>query len=340
MLLKNNFLPKRAIELFTFFKNNPQKLQEILIPIFKNRNLKIKELTLFKKHWIIKNQWKISASVNLENNVPEKILLEIHDNVFCFKRAIFALTTLAKIIAQPIIFEKINRPKIIVREFVKGDNFYKLISEKKLSLNEILEINKKISIILASLHSLKLSLLPKFLFKKVNKEMEEKTLKKTFKFITPEIKVLRKKFKTNLRVLFKKMNDLDRKNKISLIHSDPNLSHFIINDGDVYLVDSDGYEIGNPAKDLGKFIFDLKYYLRGKYSLDKIESIVNSFLENYLKKKSLVLKPNLKINLNVHQAERAAYIILSKIWGKKTLIKKEVHEIEKLLTVQEKLLNL
>ncbi len=331
---------KKALEIFDLFKNNPQKLQDELILLFKNKNLKIKKICLFKKHWVIKNQWKVSALVNLENNVPEKIILEIHDNIWCFKRVIFALTILSKTIIQPTIFKKIDKPKIIIREFSPGDNFYKIINEKNLSLKKIIKINKKIAAILSYIHSLKLNSLPKFLFKKMNKEMEKKTLQKIFQFLTPEMEIFREKLETNFKIFFKKMSELDGKNMVSLIHSDPNLSHFILRNDNVCLIDFDTLETGNPAKDLGKFIFDLKYYLRKKYSPKKIEGVINSFLKEYFKKKKIILKPNLESNLAVHQAERLAYILLSKIWERKNLTKEELQEIKELLAIQQKLLNL
>lgn len=333
-------MSQKAIEIFDLFKNNPQKLEGKLISIFKNKNLKIKEIKLFKKHWVIKDQWKISALIHLENNLPEKILLEIHDNPYCFKRIIFALVNLRKIVPQPPILKIFRKPKMILREFVKAERLYEMIVEKRVSLRRILKINKKIANLLAALHSYKLSAVPKFLFKEMNKKLEEETLKKTLTFITPEIETLRKRVKTVLSSLFKKMSKIDRENKISLIHSDPNLSHFLLDNKNVYLMDYDSLEVGNPAKDLGKFIFDLKYYLRKKYTLKKIENIINLFLKEYLKQVKFSLKPDLKTNLAIHEAERAAYILLSKVWDKKTLKKKEIREIKKLLIIQERLLNL
>jgi len=88
---------QKAIENFYFLKNNPQKIQNELIKIFKNKNLLIKEIKLLKDKLIINEQYKITALLTLEKNSPDKIILEIHDNDDYFDRNLFALKELKKI---------------------------------------------------------------------------------------------------------------------------------------------------------------------------------------------------------------------------------------------------
>lgn len=329
----------QATNFFESLKENPLQIENQLGKIFKNKNLKIQDVKLLKDKRILDDRHKITVLLKLGNNLPEKIVLEIHDNSDYFQRNVFAQVKLKGLINSPRFFGKILQPKIIVRSYLEGEFFCEPISKKTISLKEISLETKKMAIILADLHNFSLKSLPKFLFKRVNKKIEKAILKKTLEFITPQTEVLRKKIEINLNNLLEKMGDLDEKNRISLIHGDYQPANFIVNGKNTYLTDFDTLEVGNPARDLGRFLYHMKYLMK-KYSLRDVETIENLFLKTYLKNKKLTLKPNLETNINLHKAEMIQYIILGKIWDKKIPEKKEREKMKKLLNEQEKFLNL
>lgn len=333
----------QASNFFTSLGENSLKIQDKLRKLLKNNKLEIKNFKLLKDKLIIDDQHKITVLLNLKNNRPEKVVLEIHDNYDYFKRNIFAQIKLKNLINPPKFLGKFSKPKIIIRNLLEGEFFWELIFKKMISMKEIAETTQKMALALSSLHNMNIKSLPKFLSKELNRKVERKILKRTMEFITPKLKFLRNKIRRNLSNLLAKMDDLDSKNKTSLIHGDYQPANFILKNTKIYLTDFDTMELGNPARDLGRFLYQMEDLMR-EYSFKIVEKIEELFLKAYLDNKKggkkLVLKPDLKTNIDLHKAEMIQYIILGKIWDRKIPEKKEIKKIEQLLKEQEKLLNI
>lgn len=329
----------KAKSFFFVLQKEPSKIEEDLTKIFKNKNLEIKRVKLLKDKLIINEQHKIVALLSLKNNLQEKVILEIHDNSDYFQRNIFALKELGEFksdIGPAKLFGEIQKSKIIVREHLRGDFFSDLIFKKALNLNRIFSLAKEMGSYLAFLHKLKFS--SKFLSKKLNKKIEKIILKRTIEFIKPNIKILAPQIEKNLKNLLKKMEELDERNRICLIHGDYQAASFILCPKKVFLMDFDTLEVGNPARDLGRFLFQISHLMElAGYPRVGVKKTEEIFLKNYFKHRKLNLYPNFEQNINLHKAEMIQYFILGKIWGKKIANKKE---IKNLLDCQTKLLNL
>ncbi len=332
----------KAVNYFKLFEKRPSELEKKLILIFKNKRLKIRKIKLLKKKLIIKNQYKISVLLSLKDNLPQKIALEIHDNDDYFKKNIFALTKLKSKIKPAFFFGKIPAMKIIAREYLEGDFFSDLILKKKVSKKFLFLSIKEISNYLSFLHNLKIKAKPRFLTNRLNEKIEKIILIRTLEFIKPDIEHLRIQIKRNLESLLKKIDLLGEKNRICLIHGDYQVANFILKrKKEIALMDFDTLEMGNPTRDLGRFIFQLSYLMKTSgYNSEEIKKAENLFLKNYLHKKKMKLYPDLKTNINLHKAEMIQYMILGKIWEEKIPSLKEIKGIEKLLNIQSKLLNL
>lgn len=332
---------QKAIETFYFFKNNPQIIKKKLIKIFKNKNILIKEIKLLKDKLIINEQYKITALLTLENNLPDKIILEIHDNDDYLSRNLFALKELKKISGFKIaaLYEFLPEFKTILREYIEGDFLIDIIFGKKINFNQTKEIVEKISQWLADLHNLKIKKSNKFLFKKLNQKIEKIILNRTIEFIKPNIEYLSPLIKKNLRILIKKTEAIEKKNKICLIHGDFQPANFIKKNNLFYFTDFDTMEIGNPLRDLGKFLFQLSYFLEETRSFlpQQINELEKLFITKYLNRRPTFNLKNYQSDLNIYKAQMIQYIILGKIWGERIPIHEE---IKKLLNKQSLLLNL
>ncbi|TSC95457.1 MAG: hypothetical protein Athens101410_516 [Parcubacteria group bacterium Athens1014_10] len=332
---------QKAIEIFYFLKNNPQEIQKELIKIFKNKNLLIKEIKLLKDKLIINEQYKITALLTLEKNLPDKIILEIHDNEDYFDRNLFALKELKKIkkFKIAVLYGFLAKLKIIIREYIKGDFFVDILSKKNLNFNQTKKIIEKFSQWLADLHNLKIKKSNKFLFKKLNQKIEEIILNRTIEFIKPNIESLTPLIKRNLRVLIKKTETIEKKNKACLIHGDFQPANFIKKNNSFYLTDFDTMEIGNPLRDLGRFLFQLDYFLKenGIFSSRQINELENLFIINYFNQRPTFDKNGYQLDLDIYKAQMIQYVILGKIWGERVPVAKKIKQF---LSKQSKLLNL
>lgn len=330
----------KALKISHFFQKNLFKLQENLTSIFNNKKLKVRELRIIKEKLITGNQYKITCLALLKNNFPTKVIFQIHDNDDYFGRNLFALENLnQKEIKVPRLFRIDNELKIIYMEYLEGDFFYDLILRKKLTLKQIYSFVKTAASYLSFLHNFKFKKIPKFLSKKLNRKVEKIILGRTLEFIKPNIEFLRPILKRNLRTLLKKMYYLERINKGCLIHGDYQPANFVLSpDRIIRLMDFDTLEIGNPARDLGRFLAKIILLLKfKKYPQIEIEKVENLFLKSYFDLKKVNFYPNLKSNIDTYKAEMIQYIILSKMWGEQT---PSFREIKKLINYQSKLLNL
>lgn len=330
----------KALEISNFFKKNLPKLEENLNSIFKNRNLKVKEIRTLKEKLIIDKDYKITCLSLLKNNQPSKIIFQIHDNENYFQRNLFALENFnTKDLKTAKIFGINKKWKIIYMEYLEGNFLYDLILKRKLNLKEILEFVEKSARFLSFLHNFKFKKVPKFLSKRLNKKIEKIILNRTLEFIKPNIESLRPISKINLNALFKKMYYLEKINKRCLIHGDYQPANFVLSpERKLRLLDFDTVEMGNPARDLGRFLAQLTQLLKSNdYSEKEIKGVEDLFLETYLKLNKRKFYPDLKTNLNIHKAEMVQYMILDKIWGNKIPSPKEIKE---LLDYQTFLLNL
>lgn len=319
-------------KIFSFIKRCPKEIEGKLKKIFKNKNLKIIEIQPIKEEKII--------ALKLENNIPERIVLESYDNIERFKRTLFALKELRKIINVPAFFGNIGK-KIIIREYFEADPFYFLIKKREIPLPLLLKKVKESAEMLISIHNLKTETLPKFLYNEYGPKIEKKNLLKTSKFFIPQIKHLKKSWENNLKQFLKKEREFKRKNPQVLIHGDFHPANIMVkNNEELLLIDFDLMEIGNPAKDLGKFIAHFKASMEGKYSEKNIQIMINSFLNTYLQKRKLNFYPNFKKNLYLYWAGMNFHIIKSKVLylRLKGANKKIIERIKELLIEQEKLL--
>jgi len=331
----------KATFFFNFYQKNPEYLQQKLKKIFFNKTLKVKDISLLKRKQIVGNQYKITGLLELENIFPEKIVLEIHDNTHYFQRNLYFLSFLKNIAIQSRIepaqlYGFLKMEKTIVREYIEGKFLHNLIEKGELEIDEIKNLVKRISFWLAKLHSLNIKKLPKALTIKLNRKFEKIILWKTKKFLKPNIEILQPTIIRNLKTLLKKMEKLEEKNSISLIHGDHQLANYIYKSGSLKITDFDTLELGNPARDLGRFLFRLGYSMeRGGYRNQKIKKMKELFLTNYQKYKKIDLYPDLKTNIDCYQAEMIQYFILGMIWGENV---PEFKIVEKLLEKQSQFL--
>jgi thiamine kinase-like enzyme len=311
---------------------NYKKIESQLKKIFENKNLKIIKIQPIKGRKLV--------SLKLENNNPERIVLKAYDNKEEFKRNFFALKELRRVINVPKFYGNIGE-RILIQEHFKAEPFYFLIKNKEISFSFLLKEIKKSAEILTLLHNFETKTLPKFLFNKFVSKTEKKNLSETLKNFIPPIKHLKKKWENNFRHFWEKEKELKRKNPLVLIHGDFHPANLMVkNDKELLLIDFDLMEIGNPAKDLGKFIAHLKASMEGKYPEKNIQIAINSFLNTYLQKRKAKFYPNFKENLYLYWAGMNFHIIKSKIFHLKLKgsNKKDIEKIENLLIEQEKLL--
>lgn len=330
-----------ALKTFLFFLFHPHILEKKLKKIFSNKNVRIKHICFLKTKQIFDNQCKVVSLIELENNLPKKAVLEIHDNKHFFHRNLFAYsflenTVLKSKIRIPKLYGVLSLEKVIIREFVEGEFLHILIEKKKLKIKEIKSLVERISFSIARFHGLHIDKLNEFLTLKLNRKIENFVFKKIKKFIKPNIKVLESEIFRNIKILLKKTKGLEEKNSISLIHGDHQPANFILQKDKLFLTDFDTLEVGNPAKDLGMFLFQLEYLMGiGKYKREEIEKIKEFFLRHYQKYKKIDLHPDLKTNINCYQAEMIQYVISGMIWGEST---PKFKDVDALLRKQTKFL--
>lgn len=310
----------KAVETPNFLKNNILKFQDDLISLFGNKNLKIKKIETLKEKLIIGNRYKVTCLAFLKNHSPSKIILQIYDDQYYFNRNLFASQQLSdpeKKVRVPEVFGIDKKLKTIYREYLEGNFVYDLILKRKLTQEEIYSFTKKTAHYLFFLHNFKFKKIPTFLSKRLNRKIEKIILNYTLKFIKPNIKSLKPILERNLNNLFNRMYYLEKINRKCLIHGDYQAANFVLSpEKGISLMDFDTLEMGNPARDLGRFLANITYLLGLKrYSQGVIEKIENLFLKEYLNLKKIEFKPDLKSNINTYKAEMIQYIILSKIWG-------------------------
>lgn len=333
-------MKKTAHQILKSFQENPSLLEEIFVSIFKNHKLKLKEIKVLKEKLIIKKDYKITCLASLKNNYPSRIIFQIHDNQDYFYRNLFALENLkTKTITPPKLYLKDPKRKIIFMEFLEGDFLYDLILKKRLKIQEIEDFIKKAADFLLFLHNFEFKKVPKFFSKRLNKKIEKIILSRTLDFIKPNIRSFEPILRRNLKVLLKRMDYLERINKKCLIHGDYQPANFVLSlRRKIRILDFDTLEMGNPARDLGRFLVQLiqpmeSYHLSEK----KIKKIEELFLKRYLKLSKRKFYPDFITNLNTYKAEMVQYMILGRIWEDKI---PDPKEIENLLNYQSKLLNL
>jgi len=328
-----------ALKIYKILQKKPEFLEKKLKTIFKNPLLKIEKIELLKKKEIAKKEYKISLLVKLANNFPEKIITEIHDNKDYFKRNIFFLQNCKTKFISPAIFYGSFNSRIIFREFLEGEVILDLILKRKISFCEISNFVKKAANFLVFLHNLKPKNDFSFLKKRLNRKIEKIILSKTLRFIKPNIFQLKEIIKRNLKILFKKMKWLEESNEKCLIHGDYQPANFIVSpQNKIKIFDFDTLEFGNPARDLGRFLFHLSYLAKEiKIPKKKVKEWENLFLKEYLGKRKINFFPDFETNLSVFKAEMIQYLILGKIWKEKVT---PYEEINSLLKIQSKLLNL
>jgi thiamine kinase-like enzyme len=329
-----------ALKILNFFKENPSRFEKGLVSVFKNQKLIISDFKVLKEKLIIGSDYKITCLINFKKNIPSKIIFQIYDNKDYFQRNIFALKNLkTEKVIPPEIYMADEKLKIVYREFLEGDFMYDLIFRKKLNLDEINDFVKISSEFLSFLHNFKFKRVPQFLSKKLNKKIEKIILNRTLEFIKPNIEALRPILKRNLENLFKKMVYLEKVNRKCLIHGDYQPANFILSPkGKLRLLDFDTIEMGNPARDLGRFLVQLIHPMKS-YDIknQEIEKIENLFIDTYFKLNKIKFYPDFMTNLNTYKAEMIQYMILGRIWEDKV---PDPEEIKKLLDYQSNLLNL
>jgi len=208
-----------------------------------------------------------------------------------------------------------------------------------MGFNQIKKLAEKFAVWLADIHTFKTKKSDKFLFKKLNQKIEKIIMGRTVEFIKPNIKSLAPLIKKNLMVLIKKTEKIEKGNKNCLIHGDFQPANFIKKNNSFYLTDFDTMEIGSPLRDVGRFLFQLNYFLKeaGKFSSQQINELEELFIIKYFNRQPTLDLNNSRIDLNVYKAQMIQYIILGKMWGEKIPVAKK---IKQLLNQQSKLLNL
>lgn len=327
----------KALQIFQSLKDDKILLQKKLALIFPKENLKPKKVILLKDKLIFQNQYKLTVLVNLGNPPIKDIILEFHDNADYFYRNLFALKNFPKIkIETAKLFGFFEKEKIIVRECLRGQFLIELLRKKVLNFKQLSELTKKSGFWLAKIHCFSLKTDFPYLKKKLNRKIEREILAKTIRFIKPNIKDLKPTIERNLSLLLKKMDELAKINKLSLIHGDYQAANFWLGKKGLRISDFDTLELGNPARDLGRFLWQLSYSLEtAGCQQEKIEKLEEIFLEEYLNYNKIKLEPDFKTNISCHKAEMIQYIILGEIWGK-NIPKPEM--IKKLLDKQSQLL--
>jgi len=334
----------KAEKFLHLIQKNPEKFETSLRKFFKARDLEIEEITPLKNKIVTKNQRKLTVFLKLKNCSVKKIILELHDNQDYFKRNLFGLTKLRKIVNVPFFFDKISSYAII-REYLEGKWLFELITKKQIPLQKILKNIIKISKITAVIHSIRIDSLPKFLFRRINKEIEIESYRRALKKFPPKSKILENKIKSNLNKLLRSTEKLEKTPHISLIHGDFQVANFILNKNIIKLTDFDTLEVGNPAKDLGNFCSHLCYLMAEHfYSSKAIKTARDLFLKTYFKKRGLDLNSGFQTEINFYEAEKHHSIIAAKLGGRMHLslsaAREEIKKIEKILITQEKLLNI
>lgn len=326
----------------TFFLNSLQKnylpTQKKLRKIFNNESLEIKKVNILNKKEILKKIYKLGLLLELKNNFPSKVVLEIYDNKDYFRRNYFAQKKL-DMVNPPELFGLISSYGI-VREFLEGEFLNKAVSNKTNSLENILKNIKAIAKILRLLHNLKIKSLPKFLFKEVNLKIEEKNFIESLGSLPTYLKPLEKKYRECVKILFQKIKKFNKEMPISLIYGDCQPNNIVLKNGLFYFFDFDTLEIGNPARDLGRFFYHLEIMMLDSHFPEKHEVVKKFFLKNYLIGDKKIFGINFEKSIFLYYLQMKQYFIRGKIWEiqKIKTNKNKLEEIERLLTAQENLI--
>lgn len=294
------------------------------------KKIKITEIKILKDKWIFENDFKITILIKTKNK-SSNIILEIHDNKYYYKKNLFVLKNIA-LQKNNVLIGKLfgfnNTFGLIYRNLLPGEPMiYKL---KKIKEKDI----KNIICWLSVLHKYNYKNIKnkKFLTDDLNTKIEKEIFKKVNIFIKPNIEIYKEKILNNLNILLKNFFLMNKKKYACLTHGDFQPANFYSDKKNIYISDFDTLQIGNPARDLGRLIFQIENFSNKK-------KISNFITKEYFKIMNFdkQTKNKIKKDIKFYQAEMIAYVILDRIWGEKIPNKKE---IKKLINLQNKYLQI
>jgi len=323
-------MPKNAHQLLDKMNSQTDWLESKLKKFIPKA--KIEKIIVLKDKLIIDKQYKITTYVKLAGTKPKSVILEIHDNNQYFQRSLFTLNKLKKIkidnksyVAKLYGYDIKN--KLIVREDLPQVLLSDMLNDKKISQARKTRLIKKSAVWLYKLHTWPKNKIPAPVKQGLNLKIEDKILKRTLEFIKPNIEKYRPQIKKNL---FKLLLEMKKEKKCCLVHGDFQVSNIIIDGSNMKIFDFDTLELGHPGRDLGRYTYQLKYFLPGK----KYEKTKKIFLDQYFISSKFNFE-EIKNNIALHQAEMIQYIILGLVWGNKI---PKANEIKFLLKEQTDLL--
>ncbi|MFH1187633.1 MAG: aminoglycoside phosphotransferase family protein [bacterium] len=277
---------------------------------FKMKKFLIDEARILKKKLIVSDSYKITAEVILKNK--RHFILEIHDNNYYFKKNIYSLKNL-KVIklngkkAVAAVFAFNEDRKIILREYLKGECLLEIL--KKDDTEENFSLVKNSAIWIAGMHNLLTKNMPVAVKRDVNFKIEKSILTNIKKLIKPQIKNYRADIMKNLNYYINNYENFKKKVKNCLIHGDFQPANIMADGEIINIMDFDTLCVGNPARDIGRFIMQLKFVCKNHIEYQK------TFIDAYFKISKYKNDQEFNKATAFYQVEMLFYIILGQLWG-------------------------
>lgn len=312
-------------------EKNPGILEKNLMGSLGSK--RVSGVRVLKDKYIVGNKYKITGLAIFSGGNPTSAVFEIHDDGLYFARSLYALQELAKIrIGKQAMVAALygvdKTKKIILRENVQGKKLDEYLKNRGTKEREKENIIKKLALWLASVHAITPKKVPKPLHAPLNEKYEKVILKKILSFLKPNLNRLKPHIQKNL---FHLLSLMKQEKKLCLIHGDFQISNIYVSNNSVKILDFDTMELGNPGRDIGRFLAQIDETLKARG-----EKYKKYFLKNYFAHGPYPQKTIGK-NILLHQIEMMQYILLGMVWGKKTASQKK---IQGLLKKQDRLFSL
>lgn len=324
-------MKSKALQWSLSAEKNPEIIKKILEDQSKER--KVIEAAILKKKIVLFSDYKITLKFLSSDDTPG--IMEVHDSKEYFNKNFFALKEFDKIKIDhfpfiPSFLGADKKKKILLREFVVGESLLDAIRADHPLEKEKIHV-RKLGDWLARLHETDFQNIPEACAPQKNQEMEKIILSRLKEFIKPNVKSLEKEILKTLALLFKKEKFYSKSIKNCLIHGDFQAANiFIKKDGAIKVMDFDNLQIGNPARDVGRFLMQLEY------QAVHAKILKNIFLRSYFSiSKTYKNDQKFQKATDYYRAQLREYIIMNTMWGKKIPDEKLV---KKLLKKQLKLL--
>lgn len=316
----------KALKFARLIEKNPAILETFLRQTTSMESVKIKGAVILKIKVVLFLNYKIIVKILTTGN--KTYTLEIHDSKEYFSKNIFSLSEFPKILNDhsiPVILEVNKKLKIIIREFIKGEPLLDILKNDNITLEKQKNYIKDIGEWLATFHNRNIDgTIPKACNPAINQTMEKIIISRIKEFIKPNIESLRPQIIETLNLLLKKNNFYLQAAELRLIHGDFQAANIFIQNAQFKIIDFDNLQLGNPARDIGRFLMQLENVSENFKILEKL------FLESYLNNAKNI-KNSIKFQkaISYYQAQMLEYIIMGTMWGEKIPDKRLVQKLVK-----------